>query len=62
MITSEHEARVLLSISDVILWCVDGTTHHLGTPTKAVAHDQFRRDYLGPGFIADGFIADGDCC
>ncbi len=53
VITSGHEARVLLSISDVILWCVDGTTHHLGTPTEAVAHDRFRRDYLGPDFTTD---------
>ena len=47
VITSGHEARILLGITDVILWCVDGTTHNLGTPTEAVAHDQFRREYLG---------------
>ncbi len=53
VITAGHEARVLLSISDVILWCVDGTTHDLGTPADALAHDRFRHDYLGPGFSAE---------
>jgi ABC-type lipopolysaccharide export system ATPase subunit len=51
VITSGHEARVLLEISDSILWCVDGTTQLLGTPAAAAAHEQFRREYLGPGFI-----------
>ena len=53
VITSGHEARALLRISDVILWCVDGITHLLGTPTEALANDRFRREYLGPGFVAD---------
>lgn len=50
VITSGHDAQVLLSISDVILWCVAGTTHHIGTPTEALAHSQFRREYLGAKF------------
>ena len=50
VITCGHDARALLSISDVILWCVAGTTHHIGTPTEALKHHQFRREYLGPGF------------
>jgi len=53
VITSGHDARVLLSISDAILWCVAGTTHHIGTPTEALAQSQFRREYLGSGFGAD---------
>jgi ABC-type multidrug transport system ATPase subunit len=53
VITSGHDARVLLSISDAILWCVAGTTHHLGTPTEALAHSQFRREYLGSDFGAN---------
>ena len=53
VITCGHDARVLLRISDVILWCVAGTTHHLGTPADALAHDQFRREYLGSGFDTD---------
>ena len=27
-----------------------GTTHGLGSPDEAQAHDQFRREYLGPNF------------
>ncbi len=53
VVTSGHDAQVLLSISDVILWCVAGTTHHLGTPAEALAHSQFRREYLGSDFNAD---------
>ncbi len=53
VVTSGHDARVLLNISDVILWCVAGTTHHIGTPTEAQAHSQFRREYLGPEFSVD---------
>jgi len=45
-----HDARVLLEISDVILWSVAGTTHHLGSPSEATAHRQFQREYLGPGW------------
>ena len=53
VVTCGHDARILLGISDTILWCVAGTTHHIGTPTEALAHDQFQREYLGPGFSAD---------
>jgi len=50
VVTSGHDARVLLSVSDAILWSVAGTTHHLGSPAEALRHTQFRREYLGPGF------------
>jgi ABC-type multidrug transport system ATPase subunit len=50
IVTAGHDTRVLLSISDIVIWSVAGTTHHLGSPADAVAHWQFRRDYLGPGF------------
>ena len=53
VITSGHDARILLSISDSIIWCVAGTTHHIGSPQEAMAHTQFRRDYLGRSFDAD---------
>ena len=53
VIASGHDTRVLLSISDAILWCVAGTTHHLGTPADALAHSQFRREYLGSDFSVD---------
>jgi ABC-type branched-subunit amino acid transport system ATPase component len=53
VVTSGHDARVLLGVSDVIIWSVAGTTHHLGTPREALAHEQFRREYLGPAFRTD---------
>jgi ABC-type multidrug transport system ATPase subunit len=50
IVTSGHDTRVLLSFADTVIWSVAGTTHHLGSPTDAVANWQFRREYLGPGF------------
>lgn len=47
VVTCGHDARILLRISDAILWCVAGTTHYLGSPVEALRHDQFRREYLG---------------
>lgn len=52
VVTSGHDARALLGVSDEILWSVAGTTHAIGTPAEALAHPQFRREYLGPGFAA----------
>ena len=54
VVTSGHDTHPLLKISDVILWSVAGTTHHIGTPEEAVEHHQFRREYLGPGFAGRG--------
>jgi lipopolysaccharide export system ATP-binding protein len=48
IIVTGHEVRALLDAADDIVWMTAGTTHHLGTPVKARAHDQFRREYLGP--------------
>jgi ABC-type multidrug transport system ATPase subunit len=53
VVTSGHDARVLLAHADVVIWSVAGTTHHLGSPGDAVDHWQFRREYLGPGFTLD---------
>jgi ABC-type multidrug transport system ATPase subunit len=50
VVTSGHDVSVLLEITDVVIWSVAGTTHHLGSPTEARAHEQFKRDYLGPRF------------
>jgi len=47
VITSGHDARILLEHADVVIWSVAGTTHYLGSPEDAVAHWQFRREYLG---------------
>lgn len=50
VVTSGHDVRALLDISDTVIWSVAGTTHHMGTPDEAVDHEQFRREYLGPAF------------
>lgn len=52
VVTSGHDVRALLAISDQIIWSVAGTTHHLGSVSDALGHDQFRREYLGPGWRA----------
>lgn len=48
IVTSGHDVRQLLELSDAIIWCVAGTTHHLGGPREAAEHAQFVREYLGP--------------
>jgi ABC-type multidrug transport system ATPase subunit len=53
VVTSGHDTHALLRVSDVVLWSVAGTTHHLGRPSDAVGHWQFRREYLGPNFTMD---------
>lgn len=50
VVTSGHDTRILMDVSDTILWSTAGTTHHLGTPAEARATDQFVREYLGPGW------------
>lgn len=50
IVTSGHDARPLMAVSDVILWSVAGTTHHIGSPEEALKHAQFCREYLGPGW------------
>lgn len=54
VLTSGHDARVLLEHSDVVIWSVAGTTHYLGSPEDAAAHWQFRREYLGLSWGAPG--------
>lgn len=48
IVITGHEVRQLLDTADDIVWMTSGTTHHMGTPEKAVQHEQFRREYLGP--------------
>ncbi|HEX6588738.1 MAG TPA: ATP-binding cassette domain-containing protein [Longimicrobiales bacterium] len=45
-----HDVESVLEISDDVIWMTAGTTHGIGTPADAVAHEQFRREYLGPKF------------
>jgi ABC-type multidrug transport system ATPase subunit len=46
VIVSGHEAQVLLDLADQVIWMTGGTTHALGSPAAARAHDQFRNEYL----------------
>ncbi len=48
VLVTGHEVEDLLELADEIIWMVSGTTHSLGSPAAAQAHDQFRREYLGP--------------
>jgi ABC-type multidrug transport system ATPase subunit len=48
VLATGHEARALLDIADHVVWMTGGTTHHLGSRDAALAHDQFREDYLRP--------------
>lgn len=46
VLATGHEARALLDIADHVVWMTGGTTHHLGGRDTAMAHDQFRENYL----------------
>ena len=48
LVITGHEVRQLLNTADDIVWMAAGTTHGMGAPEKAVQHEQFRREYLGP--------------
>ena len=48
VVASGHDVSVLTRICDVIVWCVQGETHHLGDRDAALSHERFRQEYLGP--------------
>jgi ABC-type lipopolysaccharide export system ATPase subunit len=50
VVLTGHDVRPVMALADKIVWMVAGTTHGLGSPAEAQAHEQFRREYLGPGF------------
>ena len=50
VVITGHDVRPLLALADRIVWMVAGTTHGIGSPSEALVHEQFRREYLGPGF------------
>jgi ABC-type multidrug transport system ATPase subunit len=52
VLVTGHEVRALLDLADEVIWMTAGTTHALGSPADAVAHDQFRREYLGPDRVS----------
>lgn len=47
IVVTGHDVPVLFGCATDVVWVVDGTTIHLGTPEAAVADERFRRDYLG---------------
>jgi lipopolysaccharide export system ATP-binding protein len=47
IIVTGHEVPSLMEVASDVVWMVGGTTHGLGSPASAKAHDQFRREYLG---------------
>lgn len=49
VVVTGHEVPELLAVADQVVWMVAGTTHGLGTPDEALRHEQFRREYIGPG-------------
>lgn len=51
IVLSGHDVDDLFEIADEIIWVVAGTSHWLGSPNRAAQHDQFRREYLGPGRV-----------
>ncbi|MDB4883022.1 MAG: transporter related protein [Gemmatimonadetes bacterium] len=48
VVVTGHEVPTLFAAADHITWCTSGTTYELGAPEEARAHEEFRRDYLGP--------------
>lgn len=48
VVISGHDVEDVFPVTDEIVWVVAGTSHVLGSPEEAAAHDQFRREYLGP--------------
>lgn len=48
ILVTGHDVNALMDLSDDVIWMVAGTTHWMGSPEAACAHDQFRREYLGP--------------
>ncbi len=46
---SGHDVDDIFGVSDEIIWVTAGTSHWIGAPAEALTHDQFRREYLGPG-------------
>lgn len=49
ILVTGHEVRIVMENADDVIWMAAGTTHGLGSPESATLHDQFRREYLGPG-------------
>ena len=51
VLATGHEVPQLMTIASSVVWMTAGTTHWLGPPGEAARHEQFRREYLGPGHV-----------
>lgn len=49
VLVTGHEVPQLMAIASNVVWMTAGTTHWLGPSAEAARHEQFRREYLGPG-------------
>ncbi|MFN0099035.1 MAG: ATP-binding cassette domain-containing protein [Gemmatimonadaceae bacterium] len=47
VVVTGHEIETLLALADHITWSTSGTTYELGSRERALAHEQFRREYAG---------------
>lgn len=46
IVITGHEVPTLWSVADRVVWCTDGTTYELGTPSAAGSDWRFRQGYL----------------
>ncbi len=47
ILVTGQEVDDLLKLSDLVVWMVGGTTHWIGSSGEAMAHPEFRLQYLG---------------
>ena len=47
VVITGHDVPALFAVADEVVWLTAGTTHGLGSVSKAMEHEQFRREYLG---------------
>ena len=52
VVVTGHDVEDLFEVADSVVWCTDGTTWELGTPTAAGADWRFAQGYLGPSRAA----------
>jgi len=52
VVVTGHEVPTLWHVADRVVWCTDGTTYDLGSPTAATADWRFRQGYLAPALWA----------
>jgi lipopolysaccharide export system ATP-binding protein len=52
VVVTGHEVPALLAAANQVTWCTAGTTYELGSPSDALRHHEFRRQYLGPKHYA----------